>query len=594
MQLAESQGVRALRAHTAAMRTIGHADDGAGALARQRRLLEALARPQAFPAPDGTAGAAATAMPSAPRVEVIETHISVVMLVGGHAWKLKKAVDLGFLDFSALATRRRLCHEEVRLNRRLAPSLYLDVAVVRGTEDVPVFDDVPDDPPLAPDDAGSGLDYAVRMVRFDQSALLDAQCERGQLSEAQVDAVAVWVAGFHAAAPALGGIDEAALARESSIDAATLATFGSAARVRSDVLDNFAPLRTLPAGVADPAQLDALQRWCTDTLAREASLIDARRAGGFVRECHGDLHLRNIAWIDGTPQVFDCIEFAPALRWTDVCAEIGFLAMDLAARGRPALAARFVDRWLAETGDYGALALLPLYRVYRALVRAKVAAIRAAQPGLGSQDRAAALAEASRYVAHALATSRPTRPALVLTCGLSGSGKSTLAARLVQVLGAVRLRSDVERKRLGGLAPLATSASPVGGGLYGTASTQATYARLAELAAKVVRAGCTAVVDASFLQRADRTAFAGLARTLAVPFAIVEARAPLPVLQARITARTEAGADPSEATAAVLDHQCRVAEPPGADEQPFVIGVDTTAEVDDGWLARLRLLLART
>ncbi|MBS1188856.1 MAG: aminoglycoside phosphotransferase [Rhodocyclaceae bacterium] len=516
-------------------------------LAEQRRLVQALLDPARYPHPVAA-------------VSLIETHISFLLLTGRYAYKIKKAVDLGFVDYLGLERRRHFCHEELRLNRRLAPELYLEVAAIGGA---------PEDPRW--DAGGEAIEYAVKMAQFPQADLLDQVLARGGLTPSHVDALAARVAAFHRAAPSATPSDE----------------YGSPAAVWSPAEANFAHLQRLGAAARWPRLAD-LEAWSRAEYQRLGPTLAQRRAAGFVRECHGDLHLGNMVLLDGTPAVFDCIEFNPSLRWIDVANDLAFLAMDLSERGRPDYAWRLLNDWLEELGDYAGLPLLRFYQVYRALVRAKVACIRAADPALPAPERQAALAAADGYVDYALSIIAPRPGALVITHGLSGSGKSTAARAVAESLGGVRLRSDVERKRLHGLGSLARSGSGIADGLYGDGATAATYARLAELAGAINAAGYPAVIDAACLRRWQRQRFQDLARTRGIPLVIIDCRAPESVLLERLAARDRRGDDASEATPAVLAEQLAQAEPLTPDEREAAVVVDTAGDGLARALAEIR------
>ena len=488
-------------------------------------------------------------LPPVDRVELIETHISWVLLAGRFAYKLKKPVDFGFLDFTALAARKRFCEEELRLNRRTAPELYLDVVPIGGT---------PDDPRLG---ATPAIEYAVKMRRFAQDALLDRIAKRGELTAERVDAIAAAVAGFHAR------IERAPRA----------SACGSPERVAAFAEQNFDQLDTLVAAPADFEHLEALRTWTGLEFSARREIFAERKREGFVRECHGDLHLGNIALIDDRPVAFDCIEFNDDLRWIDVMSEVAFLVMDLLDQKLDALAWRCLDRYLQLTGDYGGLAVLRFYLVYRAVVRAKIACMRARQPGLDAAGQARLADEYRGYFRLARRLAESARPAIVLMHGLSGSGKTTIAQSLLESLGAIRVRSDVERKRLHGLDPLVRTHQPPGAGLYGPEVTRRTYDRLAEVARAIVDAGFPAIVDATSLRRHERDGVRELARTLGVPFAIATCSAPEALLRQRVMARERVGADASEATTAVLDRQLATQEPLGEEELRDTVVFDTAA-----------------
>ncbi|MCK6408677.1 bifunctional aminoglycoside phosphotransferase/ATP-binding protein [Thauera sp.] len=537
-------------------------------------LLDSLRRPGVLPGSEGG-------------VELIETHISWVLLAGDHAWKLKKPLDLGFLDFSTPTRRRAACEAEVRLNRRTVPEIYEAVVAVSGSPQAPrLAEDARVEVPIgagghqgsgaaapgAEGDAGCGapFDYLVRMRRFDQAGLFSRLIDEGGLAPALFDRLACHVAAFHAAAAVAQPGDG----------------FGDAAAVHAPVRQNFAQMRARIDDAKLLALLGRVEAWAEAQFAALAPLFEARLAAGRVRECHGDLHLGNLIVLDGAPRLFDAIEFSAELRWTDVIADVAFLVMDLQARSRPGLGWRFLNAWLERCGDYAGLRVLPYYLSYRAMVRAKIAAIRAAQ--VDGAARAQSLAECRHYLGLAEAQAAPAAPALLVACGPSGAGKTSQSQALVEAGGVIRMRADVERKRLGGLAPEAASGSAFGAGLYSAAMTARTYAHLAEAARAVVEAGRPALVDATFLKRAQRRAFAELAATLGVPFVILAFDAPPEVLRARVRSRIAAGGDASEADEAVLEAQLRSREAFEGEELARVLPIDTRAALD--WRGLLPVL----
>jgi aminoglycoside phosphotransferase family enzyme/predicted kinase len=490
-------------------------------------------------------------------VERIDTHISFVLVTHDRAYKLHKAVDLGFLDFTTRDRRQHDCLEELRLNRRLAPDLYLHVRPVTGTPDAPQIDG-----------PGAPIDWVLCMRAFDQSGLWDRLAARGELRRADIDALAALLHTFH---------------RNAAI-ADPHGRFGQPIQVRQPVLDT---LRTLDARLAtadDRRRLQALRTWEASAFERLHPTLAQRRRAGRVRECHGDLHLGNVAQIDGRTTAFDCLEFSEDLRWIDVMSELAFMAMDLQHHGRADLAHRFINACLERSGDYAGVRVLRYYLVYRALVRAKVAALRQA----GSDT-------VRSYLDLALRCSRPTRPALMITHGVSGSGKTTLTGSLVEACGALRIRADVERKRLFGLDALAHSGSAPDVGLYSRAATAATYSRLLELAAEVLAGGCSVVLDATFSQRWQRDQARQWALDNGVRCAILDFDATPEVLRERVRQRAERGDDASEADLRVLEAQLRTADPLGADEQTATFGcgptrIDADAEISADWSALLAWL----
>ncbi len=490
------------------------------------------------------------------RARLIETHISWVLLAGRYAYKIKKAVDLGFLDFSSLQARLHYCEEEIRLNRRLAPKIYLDVIAIGGSAENPLLGAQP------------AIEYAVRMRRFAASKQLDRLAANNKILAKHIDSLAATIANFHRNLPA----------------ADANSSFGTADAVRLAAQQNFEQLQTLltePAGLGKLAALrrasDSEYAACLDMFGQGLGLFDQRLAQGFVRECHGDLHLGNIVLIDDQPTPFDGIEFNPALRWIDVMSEVAFTVMDLQYHQRVELASRFLNAYVEATGDYAGIPLLRFYIAYRAMVRAKVSAIRAAQSGLARRDAAEAWAGCRGYLELAADCLVRKQAALIITHGLPGSGKTTFAQIALERLHAIRLRSDVERKRLFGLDPLADSRQSTGLDLYSTDVTRRTYAHLRELARGLLLAGYTVIVDAAFLKQNERDDFSRLAHELSVPFVIASIHADTKTLRARIIQRHQAANDASEADIAVLEKLQLAHEPLSKKES-----VNTAVFVNEG------------
>lgn len=509
----------------------------------QARLTDALLDPRIYPHP-------------VDRVERIETHISSVLLAGDFAYKIKKPLALSFLDFSSLERRAFFCAEEVRLNRRYAPDIYLDRIAITGSADRPV---------LGGD--GPAIEYAVRMRRFPPDRLLSDLLTRGELLLGLMDRLAAHIASFHAAA---------AVPSED-------ADFGSPLQVAAPARDTLRDLTGLVLP-RNRERLAELADWNQAALAELAPQFAARRAQGFVRECHGDLHLANIALWDDRLLLFDGIEFDPALRWIDVMSDLAFTLMDLDARHAVGHANRLKSAYLERSGDYAGLGVLRFYQQYRALIRAKIAGLRARQLAPGSAEEAAQTDEASGYLALAGHYTQARRPRLVITCGLSGSGKSTAALELVDACGFVRVRSDVERKRLFGLAAEARSGAGLDAGIYSREAGDRTYRQLAEHAKAALTAGERVVVDAAFLRRDQRAPFAALAERLGVPFTVLRLDADPELLRRRVVERLAHGADVSEAGPEVLSRQQVSVEWPAAGEGDTVrIG---TSDID--WREQLR------
>ena len=480
-------------------------------------------------------------------VRVVETHISWVFLTGELAYKVKKPVKLPFVDFSTLERRLEFCNEELRLNRRLAAEIYLDVVPIGGEPSAPRIGRVP------------AFEYAVKMRQFPDDARLDRRLAAGALQPATLLEFAERLAEFHGSLPPVRTEIETPPTSARSVEA------------------NVAELREQLRGEARE-QLEALGAWTSRECGRVAAALARRAAAGAHRECHGDLHLENLLLMNERVVAFDALEFDPKLREIDVMSETAFLAMDLSAHGRADLAYAFLTRYLETGGDYDGLEVLRFYLVHRALVRAKVRAIKAAQHA----------AEASRdapapYLGHAAELAAPRRPLLLLTHGLSGSGKTHVTEQLLGRLPGVRVRSDLERKRLLGVPAAARTGSGIDTGAYDRESTEKTYARLGAIADVGLAHEFDVIVDAAFLRRAERAAFRELAERRDARFAILDCVAPEAELRRRIAARGAAGGDASEATAAVLDHQLATREPLDAVER--AVRVDTTAPLDSAALA---------
>jgi aminoglycoside phosphotransferase family enzyme/predicted kinase len=509
-------------------------EDNGTRLAQHERLVQGLLQhPDAMSAPPGERS-------------LLGTHISSLVLTAREVFKLRKPLALDFLDFSSAALRRADCEQELRLNRRTAPQVYIDVQPVTGTPDAPRLGGHGDD----------AIDWALRMRRFDDTLRLDRLADRGQLSASHVDALAKQVAQFHSALPP------------------SPPEFGQPATVRHWAIENFDALQAGPAARTRAADLQALRLWTESEFARIEPLLAERRAAGLVREGHGDLHLGNIVLVDGQPVPFDCLEFNPALRHTDVMADVAFLFMDLQRHGLGAMAWRLVNAYAEHSGDYAGLPTLRFFAVYRALVRAKVALLRAEQ----QDSQAWAAFERDLRLAQALAAPRTGPLRLVLTSGVSGSGKSTLAQMLLESLGAIRVRSDVERKRLHGMATNARPHASQAPQLYGSQANERTYARLAEIAAALLGAGLHTIVDAAFLRRRERERLRQTGTQHGAQTELIECQAPAAVLRQRVRRRLAADNDASDADLAVLARQLQEREPAADDEHPFRIDTDCTLD----------------
>jgi uncharacterized protein len=484
-------------------------------------LIQGMLDPTAYPAPRPAS------------VELRQTHISYVLLAGERAYKIKKPVNLGFVDYSTAARRTYYCRQELRLNRRLAAAVYLDVVPIVARPDGVLVGG-----------RGRPLEHAVVMRRLPEAGMLPALLERGAVDAALARAMAERLAAFHATAP-----------RGPSV-----ARHGRPAALRRLVESNLRRVDPFVGRTADAARYAHLSAYTAAFLHERRALFRQRAAGGYVHDGHGDLHAASVCLLDGEIVFFDCIDFATWLRCTDVAAEVAFLAMDLDRFGRADLAVAFVDAFVAASGDADLLALLPFYQSYRATVRGLVASIAADDARLGAAAQAAQTGLARTYfdlADHAYAGAAP-RPLLLLLGGLPASGKSTVARALAGRLALLPLNSDVVRKRLAGLPPTARRRAGHEEGLYTTAASAATYQGLLAEARDWLTRGVSVALDASFRHTADRAAAVALADALGVPWLSVECQADARTTRARLTTRATDPTAVSDADWAV--HQQLAAE----------------------------------
>ena len=461
-------------------------------------------------------------------VERIDTHASIVFLAGALAYKLKRAVVFEYLDFSTSERRRALCEAEVRLNRRTAPALYRRVLPITREPDGC----------YALDGRGSPVDWLVEMNRFPQEALLDRLASAGELDLELMPSLAAAIAAFHTSAepkPEHGGQRGMSWVIEGN--AAGFAEFGGSC------LDPTIAKRVIDQSAAE--------------LRRTGELLDKRRTSGFVRQCHGDLHLRNIVLLDGRPTMFDGVEFNDEIACIDVMYDLAFLLMDLWRRRLPRHANALWNHYLAETADLEGASVLPLFLSCRAAVRAKTSAT-AAQLQDDPRRRGDLHELAKEYLAMAEGLLHPGQPTLIAVGGLSGSGKSTLARDLAPLVGAVPgavvLRSDEIRKRLCGV-PLGEHIDVRG---YSPHVSERVYSALSQHAALALQCGHSAIVDAVYARPGDRERIEQVAARASAPFVGLWLEAPLTALVARVERRQH---DPSDADAEVIRMQ--MAQDPG-------------------------------
>lgn len=500
-------------------------------------LIAALREPGAYPF-------------AAERVHFIQTHISLVFLVSGYAYKVKKPVSLGFLDFSTLEKRKHFCEEEVRLNRRLAPSVYLGI--------VPI---TLDNGRLRMEGSGEPIEWAVKMVRLPADATLESRVDSGLANGGEMIELAGRIADFHKGA--LGSIE--------------IARFGAFDIVARNARENFEQARPEIGTTVHPGVFERLRVLTDKELNRLRPLIESRAARGVSRDTHGDLHLDHVYHFPDRPSpdnwaIVDCIEFNERFRYADPVADMAFLVMDLKFHNRPDLARSFADAWFKKTGDGDGRDLLSFYIAYRSIVRAKVGGIKLRTATIGKRERADELMRAQAHWLLALAELEEQihRPYLLFIGGLPGTGKSTLALQLAERNNFEVIRSDVLRKELARSLPTAN--------LYTPEWNERTYAECLRQAEVLLFAGMRVIVDATFRQEQHRLMFANAARQRCVEVLWFDCEADPEVARQRIAARRN---DPSDATWDVYQRLAANWEPPSATTQVIRRVIRTDLAPDD-------------
>lgn len=424
-------------------------------------LIEALLDPSSYPAPPQT-------------VSLRQTHISYIILAAKFAYKIKKPVDFGFLDFTTLDKRRFFCDEEVRLNNRLAPGIYLGV--------VPV---AKKDGGFRMEGAGEPVEYAVKMKRLSEESILARALERDDVSKDTIAMIARVIAEFHKTAATDGRIS----------------SFGSPALIKKNTDENFSQTRAFIGNAISKGLFERIKGYTDDFLRKNEGLFLRRAEGGFIRDCHGDLHCEHISIADGI-NIIDCVEFNERFRFSDVVADAAFLSMDLDFHNRADLARLFESIYFKASGDTDGAGVIDFYKCYRAYVRGKVEGFKSMEPEVSGEERSLALLDARRHFhLSGLYSSGGFRPSLVVVCGLSGTGKSTVAGLTASRTGFVRLSSDALRKELAGVEPSAHRFEDYGKGIYSDEFTERTYNGLIERALSYLKEGRSVVLDATFSRR---------------------------------------------------------------------------------------------
>lgn len=478
-------------------------------------LVEALLNPEVYPHP-------------CQKLEVKETHISWVILTGEFVYKIKKPVDFEFLNYTELSMRKHFCEEECRLNHRLAKELYLEVVPIYGEESAPSFKA-----------KGQIIEYAVKMRQFDSSQQFDVALANGNISDSDIDEVAIHLAEFH----------------QSTEVVAKDKPYGKAEQIFEPVQQNFQQMQEL---IQDPllqTKLNQIKEWSFQQHQQLTPTFSLRRDQNKIRECHGDFYMANITRYHDKVAIFDCIEFNEPFRMTDTIADVGFLMMDLLDKHHPDLAYRFLSTYMESTEDFHGLLVLRYYTVYRAMVRTKINAFRLAQEEEGSAVYQECLDAIESLLKLSLKLIEPPQKLILMMHGFSGSGKTTVSNELLH-LGMIRIRSDVIRKQLLGLAINEKSGSGIAGGLYSDEMSVRTYQALMEKARVILTSGYPVIIDATFLKHEQRELFRHLSEELTVPWLIVDCRANQRTLETRLTDRVNDQApEASEATVDVLKFQ---------------------------------------
>ena len=495
-------------------------------------------------------------------IQLVQTHISYILLTGDYAYKVKKPLDFGFLNFTTLERRRHFCQEELRLNQRGAPGLYLQVLPIVQSEERFRFDG-----------GGEPVEYALQMRQFPQEQLFSNLFDRGELTPALLEELGRVVAAFHAQAETNDYIR----------------SFGRPERVREAFDENYAQTQRYIGGPQTAEQYQETQAYTDRFFAERQELFYQRIEQDRIREGHGDLHLGNICWWEGKILLFDCIEFNEAFRFVDTMYDVSYGVMDLDARHRSDLGNAYLNTYLEETGDWEGLKILPIYLNRQAYVRAKVTSFLLDDPAASPAAKANAFHTAARYYRLAWEYTLPKQGQLFLMAGLSGAGKSTVARHLARQRGAIHIRSDAVRKHLAGI-PLRQRGGPE---VYTPEMTDRTYRRLVQLGVELAQEGYSVILDAKFDRQALRGMAIEQAQQCGIPLRILYCHAPEPVLRERLQRRTLPSSGPGEplnvadiadATADLLAQQQAQWQDFSEGERRFLQVLDTSQD----WQAQLQ------
>ncbi|OJA00547.1 hypothetical protein BEV13_03285 [Rickettsiella grylli] len=483
-----------------------------------------------------------------PQLGLIETHVSWIILTGKYAYKIKKSVDFGFLDFSTLEKRKYFCEEELRLGQLFAPEIYLAVVPITGTIKQPQMNG----------STGPILEYAIKMCEFPQKSLLSALLKKGKLNTTLIDQLGQLIADFHKKTP---------IAPKKS-------RFGLPNEVHAPTQQNFEQILPLLKKSNDIEQIKRIEKWANKQFKIHQKMFEMRKKQGFIRDCHGDLHLANIILYRGKLILFDRLEFNKDLRWTDVIADLAFLVMDLSGKKKPKHANQLINTYLQFTGDYEGLCILAYYLSYRAVVRAKIALFRLNQKNLTCNEKRDILCDYYNFINLAESYTQPHKPCLIIMHGLAGSGKSTLAKKIAMNYGGIQISSDIIRKELFNLSLYENSFSLPFKGIYTSEATEKTYAKLLDLAEIVINAGFITLIDATFLLHRQRDSFYKLAKRLRVPFYIFHCQIADSKINQQLKNRSRQKNSISEANLSILTLQKEIIEPLSTSEQKHTLIID--------------------
>jgi uncharacterized protein len=503
-------------------------------------LIEQMKQPEFYP------------HPVTEPITLIQTHVSYVLLTGEYAYKIKKAVDFGFLNYSTLSLRQHFCQEEIRLNGAIAPEIYLEILPIIQTGDRFILNA-----------EGEPVEYAIKMRQFPQESLLSNMFKQGKLTESHMQELGRVVAQFHAQTETNEHIS----------------SFGTADQVRLAFDENYEQTEKYIGIAQTQEQFNETKQKSDDFFASQQEVLKNRQINSKIRECHGDLHLGNICLWGDRIQLFDRIEFNDSFRYVDVMYDIAFTVMDLDAKGRKDFANIFLNAYLERTGDWEGLQVLTLYLSRQAYVRAKVTSFLLDDPAIADEQKQEAAKIAADYYRLAWEYTQSQKGRLILMSGLSGSGKTTVARQIAKQIGAIHIRSDAARKHLAGI-PIDERGEDW---LYTSEMSQKTYARLLELGVMLANKGFSVILDAKYDRHIWREEAIAAAKRNGLPLSIFECTAPIEVLKERVVERTT---DISDATVDLLDRQLATAEPFNEIETAYLTQIDTT---QPDWIERLNL-----